>query len=114
MADKPDRSYLKDFGVVKEFKTYTTIAGKNKKLASVTKRRVTLEDYKPEYGSNVRIFTEEEIKTRHLGKTKCIMKFKTDDELKSILSKYFVEEEKAEETTTEEPVSEETKTEVAS
>lgn len=83
------RDFLGTFGEVKANKIFTNVVGKNGKTAYISKRRVSLQDYKAEYGPTAKAFSEEEIKARHLGKVKCIVKFKTDDELKEILSKYF-------------------------
>jgi hypothetical protein len=80
---------LKPFGTVEVKKTSTKVTGKDKKVAYVTNRRISLQDYKPEYGTNVRQLTEEKMKKAHLGNVKCVMKFKTDEELKDILTKYF-------------------------
>ena len=84
-------SWLKDFGTVKQNKVYTNVVGKNGKIAYVGKRTVSLQDFKSEYGSNVKILTPENIVSGHLGKVKCSMKFKTEEELKQILIKYFSE-----------------------
>ena len=83
-----ERDFLKDFGEVKINKVYTNVIGTNK-IAYVAKRRVSLQDYDKSYGSNVTIFDDKGITNCHLGKIKCRMKFKTDDELKDILTKYF-------------------------
>jgi hypothetical protein len=82
------RDFLSDFGEVKENKTFMNVT-KNGKVAYISKKRVSLQEIKPEYSSNAKTFTDQEIKQRHLGKVKCIVKFKNEDELKQILTAYF-------------------------
>ena len=89
MSKEPvSQDLLATFGDVKTNKIFTNVV-KNGKTAYIAKRRVSLQDFKPEYGTAVKIFTDEEVKTKHLGKVKCIFKFKTNDELKELLTKYF-------------------------
>lgn len=88
MPESP-RDFLNDFGTLKLNKVYTNVCGKNGKVAYVSKKRVSLQDYKHEYGSAVKVLSDDDIKKRHLGKVKCVMRFKDDEELKSILTMYF-------------------------
>lgn len=81
--------FLKDFGEVKTAKIFTSVTGANKKRACVSKRMVLLEDFSQGYSENIKEFSKEEMKRRHLGKFKCTAKFKTAEELKQILTKYF-------------------------
>ena len=84
-----DRNELCKFGEVKETKHYIQVFDPSLKKALVMKRCVHLEDSSKNYGEDMKIFTPEEIKKRHMGKIKCIVKYRTDDELKSILQAYF-------------------------
>ena len=87
------REFLKDFGDVKENKTFSIVKGE-KKIACVSKKQVSLQDYKLEYGGKShKMFTEDEVKRRHLGRIRCIVKFKTDEDLKNILTEYFKDED---------------------
>ena len=85
--------FLADFGDVKNNKTFSIVKSE-KKIACISKKQVSLQDYKDEYGgASHKLFSEEEVKRRHLGKIRCIIKFKTDDDLKNILTEYFKNED---------------------
>ena len=81
--------FLKDFGDVKVGKIFTYVTAKNKK-AYISGRNVCLQEHKPEYGEGFQIFDDVTIKRRHFGKIKCIKKCKTEEEMKNVLTKYFV------------------------
>lgn len=82
---------LEKFGSVKKNKHFTNIVDGNKKKACISKNKVCLQDYDEAYGTgdHVEIFSAEDIKKRHLGKVKCIIKFTSEEDLSTILEKYF-------------------------
>lgn len=80
---------LSKFGSIKEVKHYIEVYDPSLKRALITKRCVHLEDGDKKYSDKMRVFTEEEIKKRHMGKIKCIAKYKNDIQLKQILELYF-------------------------
>jgi len=85
-----DKSKLSKFGDVKETKNYLKVYDKSLKKALIMSRCVHLEDSSKTYeGLKTRIFNEEEIKKRHMGKVKCIVKYSNVDELEKILQIYF-------------------------
>jgi len=85
---KIDLDFLKDFGEVKSGKVFTFVT-KGEKTAYIAGKNVSLQEYKSEFGEGFKIFDEETIKRRHLGKIKCFKKCKTIDEMKKVISKYF-------------------------
>ena len=85
-----DNTEIAKFGEVREVKNYTLVYDKSMKKALIMKKRVHLEDAIKEYeGLKKRTFTKDEIKKRHMGKVKCIVKYSNDEELKKILGTYF-------------------------
>jgi hypothetical protein len=86
---KIDLDFLKEYGEVKVSKIFTYVT-KGEKKAYVSGKNVCLQEYKPEYGEGFQVFDEETIKRRHFGKIKCVKKCKTADEMKNVLTKYFV------------------------
>lgn len=90
MAEVNLAETLKKFGVVKQAKAYTKITNEaDKKVACVLKKSVVLPVMKPEFGTEVKTFTDDEIKKRHLGKFKYAIKVKNDAEILALLEKYF-------------------------
>ena len=83
------KKVLNKFGTVKEVKHYIEVADPSFKRALITKRCVHLEDGSKKYSDKMRVYTEEEIKKRHMGKIKCIAKYKNEIQLVEILEKYF-------------------------
>lgn len=79
---------LKKFGPIKQTKTYVKVT-KDKKTACIQKDSIFLMIHRPDFGQNVRIFSDDEIKKRHLGKFKYLMKAKDSTEMMGILDKYF-------------------------
>lgn len=85
-----DKTELAKFGEVRVTGHYTIVYDKSLKKALIMKRSVHLEDADKDYGTlKIRKFTTDEIKKRHMGKIKCIVKYSSDDELKRILEIYF-------------------------
>jgi hypothetical protein len=85
-----DKTELSKFGEIRETKHYIQVYDKSLKKALVMKRCVHLEDASKQYdGLSVKTFTPEEIKKRHMGKIKCIVKYTNDSELAKILQIYF-------------------------
>lgn len=85
-----NRAELGKFGEVKVVKNYSQVLDKSLKKALIMKKCVHLEDTSKTYKDlPTRIFTAEEIKKRHMGKIKCVVKYKNDEELKLILETYF-------------------------
>lgn len=86
-----DLQILEKYGKIKKNKHFVIIK-QEKKSAGINKGlKVILEDYKKEYGesNNVKVFSEEEIKKRHSGKTKCEIKCASMQEVTELLDKYF-------------------------
>jgi hypothetical protein len=83
------KTTLRKFGTIKEVKHYIEVYDPSLKRALITKRCIHLEDGNKHYSDKMRIFTKEEIKKRHMGKIKCIVKYKNDIELIKILRMYF-------------------------
>lgn len=84
-----DLTRFEKYGSVKKSKHHIKIIGKTK-TAYITKRHVSLQEYKPEFGEG-KTFSAEEIKRRHLGKIVCSLPHKTLDELCRVLDLYFAE-----------------------
>lgn len=81
---------LSTFGEVRETKHYLMVYDKSLKKALIMKSCVHLEDSTKTYdGLQVRIFSKEEIKKRHMGKIKCIVKYSNNEQLQKILEIYF-------------------------
>jgi aminoglycoside N3'-acetyltransferase len=82
---------LSRFGTVKETKSkhYIEVLDGSLKKALIMKRKVHLEDSSKKYCENMRVFSPEDTKKRHMGKIKCICSYKSDEELANILSMYF-------------------------
>jgi hypothetical protein len=81
---------ISKFGEVRETKHYIMVYDKSLKKALIMKRSVHLEDADKNYGQKTRIFSNDEIKKRHMGKIKCIAKFDNETELETILTTYFL------------------------
>ena len=84
-----DKGQLGKFGEVSETKHYTQVTDKSLKKVLIMKRSIHLEDGDKKYSEKMRVFTPDEIKKRHMGKIKCIAKYKDDAELLKILQMYF-------------------------
>jgi len=84
-----DKEKISKFGDIEETGSYIKVSDKSFKKALVMKHCVHLEDSNKVYGEKMRVFSQEEIKKRHMGKTKCIVQFSTDKELQQILQAYF-------------------------
>lgn len=82
---------LSRFGTIKqtESKSYLQVLDGSLKKALIMKRTVHLEDASKKYSENMKVFTPDEVKKRHMGKIKCIVSYKTDEELSRILTMYF-------------------------
>lgn len=76
------------FGDLKETKHYIQIRDKSLKKALIMKNSMQLEDADKKYGV-MRKFSLEEVKKRHMGKMKCIVKYKDDEEVIKILELYY-------------------------
>jgi len=84
------KEVMEKFGTVNAGKHHIKVHNKNK-AAYVSGKQISLQDFKPEYGPNARHFSDDEIKRRHLGKIRCQVVYKTADDLKGVLEKYFAE-----------------------
>jgi hypothetical protein len=82
-------SKVQKFGETRSTKHYIQVADKSKKKALIMKNSVHLEDSDKKYGDKMRVFTKEEIEKRHMGKIKCVVKFKEEQEVLKILELYF-------------------------
>ena len=83
------KKILSKFGTIKEVKHYIEVSDPSLKRALIKKRCIHLEDGNKKYSDKMRVYTEEEIKKRHMGKIKCIAKYSNDIELIKILEMYF-------------------------
>lgn len=85
-----DKNQLQKFGEVRSTKHYIQVVDKSLKKALIMKRSVHLEDSLKKYGEKMRIYTEQEVKKRHMGKMRCVVKFNEDQEVLNILNLYFL------------------------
>ena len=85
-----EREQFNKFGDVKVTKHYIVVFDKTLKKAIVTKRCVHLQDGDKEYSDKMRVYSKEEVIKRHMGKMKCVVKYKDQQDLMRILDLYFL------------------------